>query len=205
MSSPLNSPASNPQLTEQLRAQLRDVHLPEPITWWPPALGWWLLAGVIVLGLAALFWVLRQHWQTRRYRRFLVAQLDAQYAQWQRVGNTSHYCQNANQILKRCMANPTTRAASLSSVQHSEHSVLALTGDAWISALEARYQPLSTTTRTALTVQAYQPEARIREQVDVPTLHAELQHWLLRHKLRSAATPPYPRDASRELVSEAKS
>jgi len=37
--------------------QLRDIHLPDAILWWPPALGWWLLvislpliiAGMIVL------------------------------------------------------------------------------------------------------------------------------------------------------------
>lgn len=43
---------------------LRDLHLPEAIGWWPPAPGWWLLAGVL---LAALAWVLVRAW--RRWRR----------------------------------------------------------------------------------------------------------------------------------------
>ena len=28
---------------------LRDIHLPEAITWWPPAVGWWVLAGAALL------------------------------------------------------------------------------------------------------------------------------------------------------------
>ncbi|MDF1577548.1 MAG: DUF4381 domain-containing protein [Desulfurivibrionaceae bacterium] len=32
-------------------AQLRDIHLPEPVGWWPPAPGWWL-AGILFLLVA---------------------------------------------------------------------------------------------------------------------------------------------------------
>ncbi len=28
---------------------LRDIHLPEPVSWWPPAPGWWALLGLIIL------------------------------------------------------------------------------------------------------------------------------------------------------------
>ena len=34
---------------------LRDIHLPEIITWWPPAMGWWILAILIPLLIMLLF------------------------------------------------------------------------------------------------------------------------------------------------------
>jgi len=30
---------------------LRDIHLPDAITWWPPAMGWWFLLIVIMVAL----------------------------------------------------------------------------------------------------------------------------------------------------------
>ena len=51
-----------PQMPNPLD-QLRDIHLPEPVSWWPPAPGWWLLA----LSVCALLgWLLT--WLYRRYR-----------------------------------------------------------------------------------------------------------------------------------------
>jgi hypothetical protein len=28
---------------------LRDIHLPNPVSWWPPAIGWWCLLALIIL------------------------------------------------------------------------------------------------------------------------------------------------------------
>ena len=35
---------------------LRDIHLPDPIGWWPLAPGWWGVSGLLVLTLAGIFW-----------------------------------------------------------------------------------------------------------------------------------------------------
>ena len=39
---------------------LKDIHLPAPVGWWPPAPGWWLLALSAVLVAAGLWWWARR-------------------------------------------------------------------------------------------------------------------------------------------------
>lgn len=44
---------------------LRDIHLPGPVSWWPPAPGWWLLVG-LVLGALAFALIYRLRLRVRR-------------------------------------------------------------------------------------------------------------------------------------------
>ncbi len=57
-------------------SELRDIYLPDPISWWPPAPGWWVL---MVLVVATLFfgtrWLLRWHAQNC-YRKEALRHLD---------------------------------------------------------------------------------------------------------------------------------
>jgi hypothetical protein len=41
-------------------AQLRGIHLPQPIAFWPPAPGWWILAGVLLATVVAA-WLWSRH------------------------------------------------------------------------------------------------------------------------------------------------
>lgn len=68
---PLTEATANP-LTEAAASpldQLRDIHLPEPISWWPLAPGWWILiiGGCLLLGwLISIFY---RRYNAKLYRR----------------------------------------------------------------------------------------------------------------------------------------
>ena len=57
-------------------AALRDWHLPDPVSWWPPAPGWWLVAG-LALGAIALAVVLgRRRWRQGAAVRTALGELE---------------------------------------------------------------------------------------------------------------------------------
>ena len=46
---PVTDPASLP---------LRDIHLPDAVSWWPLAPGWWIVIALTILLLIYLYWIL---------------------------------------------------------------------------------------------------------------------------------------------------
>jgi hypothetical protein len=56
-------------------AQLRDIHLPTEVSWWPLAWGWWLLIGLAGTALIGLIWMLLKDYQDKLYRRQAQAQI----------------------------------------------------------------------------------------------------------------------------------
>ena len=103
---------------------LRDIHLPEPVSWWPPAPGWWMLLTMLVAA-ALLSWFLRH-----RYRRKALQR--AVYQALQRIGED--YRQSGDAQLLAQQLSILLRRVSLSCYPRQE--VAGLTGCAWLSLLD---------------------------------------------------------------------
>jgi hypothetical protein len=56
---------------------MRDIWIPEPVSWWPLAPGWYGLALLMVAGLAYLLWRWRRVARARRYRVLALEELRA--------------------------------------------------------------------------------------------------------------------------------
>ncbi len=98
-------------------ATLRPLHAPAPISWWPPALGWWLVLFTII----ALLIVIYRYWRRMAPQRAALRELEL-------LNKTpdDHPVATLNQLLKRyaMVCWPTNTVASLS-------------GKAWLEFLDA--------------------------------------------------------------------
>jgi hypothetical protein len=55
---------------------LREIALPDPVSYAPQTVGWWIVFGVLAVGLGALAVVASLRWWRRRHRRAALASLD---------------------------------------------------------------------------------------------------------------------------------
>jgi len=98
-------------------SRLNDIVVPSPVSWWPPAPGWWILFTAFLSGLVILLTAAVIHRRHNAYRRAALAVLG-------RADARSDPATISN-ILKR---------AALAAYPRDE--VAALTGESWLQFLE---------------------------------------------------------------------
>jgi len=104
--------------------ELRDIHLPEGVLWWPPAPGWWALIALILMLAAGLLWL---GWRRRHQplARLSMGELE-RIRQAHRGGRSERATVGAvARLLRRTLISYRGRA------QHA-----AATGENWLAELE---------------------------------------------------------------------
>lgn len=147
--------------------QLRDIHLPEPVSWWPPAIGWWLtplLLALLALAFIALRRILRKRRQNARKK---VAR-----AELQRI--KQHYADSDDALHSLRELSILLRRVALSYLPR-EHSA-SLTGEAWIAQLNqlAQHSVFSEQHLELLTRGVYQAQL----EADLKPLLKQCEQWL---------------------------
>jgi len=142
-------------------SQLRDIHLPGPVSWWPPAPGWWALAALLLLALGAGLWWWRRR-QRLRWRRSALGQL----ARLRGV-NDAVLVRELSVLLRRVAVS-----------RYPQSEVAALSGAPWLAFLDRALGGTDTPFQTgAGRVLATGPYAA-RVQVDETALLALCERWI---------------------------
>jgi len=107
---------------------LRDIHLPDPVSWWPPAPGWWLLlvtTTVVVVVVLLIRWMRRR----RLLKRTALAELAMLREQYQHDHDRVQLVKALSALMRR---------ASISF--YPRHQSAGLTGEQWLQHLDATAQ-----------------------------------------------------------------
>jgi hypothetical protein len=104
---------------------LRDLHLPDPIGWWPLAPGWWFLILLAVFGLGWVILRALRTWQFEAPRRFAIRALGKVEADYLTHRNPVMLGQQLSELLRRGMLAYAPR-----------HEVAGLTGERWLAWLD---------------------------------------------------------------------
>ena len=151
-------------------AQLRDIHLPKAINWWPLAPGWYLLAfvGLIILG-ALIFYFTRKYHHDRAKRRALLL-LTSYQEQYKKERNSQVSASHVSELLKR-----------VALVYFPRSQVASLQGEAWIAFLNSTGQGLDfNQVRSALLQAPYQRAFK----EDLTLLFHLAQQWITKRRGR---------------------
>lgn len=145
---------------------LRDIHLPEAVSWWPPAPGWWLVMIIIVVVIIAAVWLYRRY---NRYRNSPVrlAQLELDQI---RTEYSSH--QDQQQLIKDLSGLLRRTTVSI----YPRKNVASITGKDWLNFLDTSMgdQPFSAGVGRILESGPYQQQSA----ADPDDLFDLCEHWL---------------------------
>jgi len=107
-------------------AGLRGYHLPQSVSWWPPAPGWWLLVGLVLVLAAALALYLVRRRRRRAAARLALDELARLRADLAVGGDAGVFVRGLSRLLRRFALTCFPR-----------RRVAGLTGTAWLAFLDA--------------------------------------------------------------------
>jgi hypothetical protein len=107
---------------------LRDIHLPGPVGWWPPAPGWWLLAALALAGLA----LYALHYYRARHKRAALRAMTRVRAALEQGAEPVACLQYVSTVLRRFAMTSVPAVGGAPDVP-------GLIGDRWLKYLDGRW------------------------------------------------------------------
>lgn len=145
-------------------AQLRDIHLPTPIGWWPMAPGWWLLLALAILILGSGLYYLWRCYQAAKARKQALQLLRIYEQQAEKEANSAQLCAKISELLRR-----------VALAYYPRQQVAALRGQEWIAFLNANGRKVNfNAVQDLLLEKAY----KARSQDNLKPLFSRARIWI---------------------------
>lgn len=172
--------------------QLRDIHTPDAVSAWPPAIGWYFVAVLALVLMGLLVWTIITFIKARKhdYRRHALKQLQMyqkNYEQSSKDGSTSaqatmRYTRQLNELVKQ-----------VAITAYERTTVSALTGKKWQSFLESSLissgdsslsndKDKSKLAGTLAELQGYLYQAENPSDKQLSQFSGAVRDWIKRHK-----------------------
>lgn len=104
---------------------LRGYHLPDGVSWWPPASGWWLLFGVMLVVIVGLAWLGLQRWRRQAAARQAMRELAQLRRQLEAGEDQAELIRRLSRLLRR-----------FALASYPNQPVAGLTGEPWLTFLD---------------------------------------------------------------------
>ena len=115
-------------------SQLRDIHLPEAVTFWPPAPGWWVLLALIIVGLVFLW---RHAIAAMIRRRKLASVLEELERTYGKFNETAAFDNKRNQAGLDYLATVNVLLKRVALVIYPEAGIAQMSGAQWLKFLDS--------------------------------------------------------------------
>jgi hypothetical protein len=152
--------------------ELKDIHLPDSILWWPPAPGWWVLGVVLITFLFLMLLLLPKLWRWLRYKPVRSLSLKEFYLikqSHQQQADQKQTLQAITTLLRRTVMSKSGR------IGHA-----GVVGDDWINQLNQMSQKDCFTQAQGKLLKhgRYQPAIEGQNKADIDSLLQSCENWI---------------------------
>jgi hypothetical protein len=152
--------------------ELKDIHLPDSILWWPPAPGWWVLGVVLIIFLFLMLLLLPKLFRWLRYKPVRSLSLKEFYLikqSHQQQADQKQTLQAITTLLRRTVMSKSGR------IGHA-----GVVGDDWINQLNQMSQKdcFTQAQEELLKYGRYQPAIEGQNKADIDSLLQNCENWI---------------------------
>jgi hypothetical protein len=115
---------------------LRDIHLPDTVSWWPIAPGWWIIILLVGFGLALLIYMKKRKEQ-RELRCAGINTLDNIILEYESHQDKVKLVADLSILLRRlCISHFSRQETKQEAKKETQQKVANLTGEKWLAFLQ---------------------------------------------------------------------